>query len=228
MIAATVAHMRVVIAGGHGRIALRLGRLLAERGDEPVGLIRDIGQAPDLTEVGVDAVLCDLERVGVDELAGHVAGADAVVFAAGAGPGSGADRKDTVDRAAAELLAEAARKAGVRRYLLISSMGLGRAGAPDVDPVFSAYLVAKQAAEDAVRVFALDWTILRPGRLTDDSGTGQVRLGRPPIHPGEVPRDDVAAVLVELLDRPASARHTLELVGGADPIPDAVYLAVGG
>jgi uncharacterized protein YbjT (DUF2867 family) len=205
---------------------LRLARLLADRGDEPVGLIRDIDQAPDLTAAGCQAVLCDLEQVGVDELAGHVAGADAVVFAAGAGPGSGAARKDTVDRAAAELLAEAARRAGVRRYFLISSMGLDRAGVPDVDEVFSAYLVAKKAAEDAVRVFALDWTILRPGRLTDDPGTGRVRLGAPPVHYGEVSRDDVAAVLVELLDRPRSARHTLELVSGADPVADAVYLAV--
>ncbi|HEX3648846.1 MAG TPA: NAD(P)H-binding protein [Pseudonocardiaceae bacterium] len=205
---------------------MRLARLLADRGDEPVGLIRDIDQAPDLTAAGCQAVLCDLEQVGVDELAGHVAGADAVVFAAGAGPGSGAARKDTVDRAAAELLAEAARRAGVRRYFLISSMGLDRAGVPDVDEVFSAYLVAKKAAEDAVRVFALDWTILRPGRLTDDPGTGRVRLGAPPVHYGEVSRDDVAAVLVELLDRPRSARHTLELVSGADPVADAVYLAV--
>lgn len=220
--------MRIVIAGGHGKIALRLSRLLAERGDEPVGLIRNIDQAPDLAEVGADAVACDLERVGVDELAGHVAGADAVVFAAGAGPGSGADRKDTVDRAAAELLAHAAQRAGVRRYLMISTMGLDRAGDPDVDPVFSAYLVAKRAAEDAIRVFALDWTILRPGGLTDDPGTGLVRLGAPPIHPGSVPRDDVAAVLAGLLTLPGSARHTLELVSGADPVADAVYLAVGG
>ncbi|HKN98473.1 MAG TPA: NAD(P)H-binding protein [Pseudonocardiaceae bacterium] len=220
--------MRVVIAGGHGKIALRLARLLAERGDEPVGLIRDIAQAPDLAAVGCDAVLCDLERVDAGELAGHVAGADAVVFAAGAGPGSGAARKDTVDRAAAELLAEAARRAGVRRYLLISAMGLDRAGSPDIDEVFAAYLVAKKAAEDAVRVFALDWTILRPGRLTDDPGTGRVLLAPPPVRYGEVSRDDVAAVLVELLDRPASARHTFELVSGADPVADAVYLAVGG
>jgi uncharacterized protein YbjT (DUF2867 family) len=220
--------VRTVIAGGHGKIALRLARLLADRGDEPVGLIRSIDQAPDLAEVGCDAVVCDLEQTSVDELAGHVAGADAVVFAAGAGPGSGAARKDTVDRGAAELLADAARKAGVRRYVLISSMGLERAGRPDVDETFAAYLMAKKAAEDAIRVFGLDWTILRPGRLTDDPGTGRVRLGAPPIHSGDVTRDDVAAVLAELLTRPGSARHTLELVGGADPIADAVYLAVGG
>ncbi len=220
--------MRVVIAGGHGRIALRLSRLLADRGDQPVGLIRRIDQASDLAEAGAEAVVCDLERTGVEELAGHVAGADAVVFAAGAGPGSGAARKDTVDRAAAELLATAAQRAGVRRYLLISSMGLDRVGDPDVDPVFAAYLAAKTAAEDAVRTFGLDWTILRPGALTDDPGTGLVRLGSPPVHFGSVSRDDVATVLAALLLSPGSAGRTLELVAGADPIADAVYLAVGG
>jgi nucleoside-diphosphate-sugar epimerase len=220
--------VRVVIAGGHGKIALRLSKLLSERGDQPVGLIRSLDQASDLAEVGSDAVLCDLENVSVDELAGHVAGADAVVFAAGAGPGSGVSRKDSVDRAAAELLAHAAQKAGVRRYLMISAMGFERIGEPGVDEVFNAYLVAKKAAEDAIRVFALDWTIVRPGGLTDEPGTGKVRLGAPPIHHGQVPRDDVAAVLAGLLTLDSSARHTLELVSGADPIADAVYLAVGG
>lgn len=220
--------MRVVIAGGHGRIALRLSRLLSERGDQPVGLIRSIDQAADLAEAGSDAVVCDLERVGLDELAGHVAGADAVVFAAGAGPGSGAARKDTVDRAAAELFAEAAQRAGVRRYLMVSAMGLDRAGAPDVDPVFAAYLVAKAAAEAALRSYALDWTIVRPGALTDEPGTGHVRLGSPPVHAGSVPRDDVAVVLAALLQSAGGAGRTLELVSGADPIADAVYLAVGG
>lgn len=220
--------MRVVIAGGHGKIALRLARLLSERGDNPVGLIRDIAQAPDLNDAGCEAVVCDLENTTLAELAGHVAGADAVVFAAGAGPGSGAARKDTVDRAGAVLLADAARSAGVRRYLLISSMGLDRIGQPGADPVFNAYLVAKQAAEEAVKVFALDWTILRPGGLTDDPGTGLVRLGDPPLHSGSVSRDDVALVAAELLMREGSARRTLELVGGADPLADAVYLAVGG
>jgi uncharacterized protein YbjT (DUF2867 family) len=207
---------------------LRLARLLSERGDQPVGLIRSIEQAPDLTGVGADPLVCDLEQTTVGELAGHVAGADAVVFAAGAGPGSGADRKDTVDRGAAVLLAEAAQQAGVRRYVLISSMGIERAGDPDVDPVFGAYLIAKKAAEDAVRVFALDWTILRPGALTDDAGTGLIRLGPPPLHSGSVPRDDVAAVVAELLMQDGSIRQTLELVSGVDPLTDAVYLTVGG
>lgn len=220
--------MRVVIAGGHGKIALRLARLLSGRGDQPVGLIRDIAQAADLGSVGSEPIVCDLEHTMVDELAGHVAGADAVVFAAGAGPGSGVARKDTMDRAGAVLLADASKAAGVRRYVMISSMGLDRIDDPAVDPQFNAYLVAKRAAEDAIRVFALDWTILRPGRLTDDPGTGLVRIGQPPLHPGSVSRDDVAAVLAELLVHDGSVRQTLELVGGADPLVDAVYLAVGG
>jgi uncharacterized protein YbjT (DUF2867 family) len=203
---------------------LRLARLLADRGDVPVGLIRDPAQAADLTAAGSEPVVCDLESVSLAELAGHVAGADAVVFAAGAGPGSGAARKDTVDRGAAELLAAACVRADVRRYLLVSSMGLDQAVD---DPVMAAYLVAKKAAEDAVRVFGLEWTILRPGRLTDEPGTGRVRLAEPPVHFGSVPRDDVAAVLAELLVRPGSARRTLELVGGADPIAEAVWLVTG-
>lgn len=218
--------MRVVIAGGHGKIAMRLTRLLAARGDEPVGLIRDPAHVADLFDAGAEPVTADLESIGLEELADHVAGADAVVFAAGAGPGSGIARKDTVDRAAAALLADAAHAAGVRRYLLISAMGLDRAGQPGVDEVFSAYLVAKRAAEDAVRGRGLDTTILRPGRLTDDPGTGRVSLAAPPIVPGAVPRDDVAAVLLALLDEPATAGATVELVAGDTPVAEAVRLIV--
>lgn len=152
-------------------------------------------------------------------------GSDAVVFAAGAGPSSGTARKDTVDRAAAVLLADAAERAGVRRYLLISSMGTEsvRAGAtPEgVDDVFIAYLRAKLAAEEALPGRDLDWTVLRPGRLTDSEGTGTVRLaGR--VERGDVPRDDVAAVLVALLQAPSTTGRVLELVGGDDPVDRAV------
>jgi uncharacterized protein YbjT (DUF2867 family) len=146
------------------------------------------------------------------------------VFSAGAGPGSGVARKDTVDRAAAVLLADAAERAGVRRYLLVSSIGVegvrGHTTGPD-DEVFHAYLVAKLAAEDDVRARPLDWTVLRPGHLTDDPGTGRVRLA-PSVPRGDVTRDDVAAVLVELLDRPGTSGLVLTLVGGETPIPDAV------
>ncbi|GDY31121.1 SDR family oxidoreductase [Gandjariella thermophila] len=213
--------MRVVIAGGHGKIAQRLARLLVARDDLPVGLVRNPDHADDLRALDAEAVLCDLEVAGVDEVAGHLTEADAVVFAAGAGPGSGATRKETVDRAAAVLLADAAERAGVRRYLQVSAMGLDRAEAPGTGEVFAAYLRAKKAAEEDLRGRALDWTILRPGRLTDDAGTGRVRLG-PSVPYGEVPRDDVAAVLMALLDEPRTAGLTLELVSGDTPVAQAV------
>ncbi|WP_326823191.1 NAD(P)H-binding protein [Streptosporangium sp. NBC_01756] len=214
--------MRVVIAGGHGKIALHLERLLAGRGDEPVGLIRRPDQEPDIRATGAEAVLCDLEKAGVDEVAAHLAGADAAVFAAGAGPNSGAPRKDTVDRAAAVLLAEAAERAGVRRFVQISSMGAGKPPEPGSDEVWAAYLTAKTAAEDDLRTRDLDWTILRPGALTDDPGTGLVALSDPPSPRGRVPREDVAAVIVALLAAPGSHGRTLELIGGDTPVPEAV------
>ncbi|MBC6465383.1 SDR family oxidoreductase [Actinomadura alba] len=218
--------MRVVIAGGHGQIALRLERILSARGDTVLGLIRDPAHAGDVTAAGADPILCDLEAAGVGELAAHLAGADAVVFAAGAGPGSGAARKDTVDRAASVLLADAAERAGVRRFLQVSSMGAGEPPRPGTDDVWAAYVKAKGAAEDDLRGRDLDWTILRPGRLTDDPGTGRVTLAAPPVPRGAVSRDDVAAVLTALLDTPAT-RRTLELVGGETPIDEAVPRGAG-
>ncbi|MFF2844876.1 SDR family oxidoreductase [Streptomyces sp. NPDC058001] len=217
--------MRIVIAGGHGQIALRLERLLAARGDEVAGIIRRPEQSGDLLEAGAEPVVCDLESASVEDVARHLASADAAVFAAGAGPGSGADRKDTVDRGAAVLFADAAEAAGVRRYVVVSSMGADPAHPGD--EIFDAYLRAKGEADDNVRARAgLDWTILRPGMLTNDAGTGQVRLeadtGR-----GPVPRDDVAAVLAELVDTPATSGLTLELISGSSPVAVAVKSIAG-
>jgi uncharacterized protein YbjT (DUF2867 family) len=214
--------MRVLIAGGHGQIALRFTALLAARGDTAVGIVRNPDHVEDVRAAGGDAVVLDLESAGVDELAAVLAGADAVVFAAGAGPGSGAARKDTVDRGASVLLASAAEAAGVRRYLQVSAIGLDRADDPSVDEVFAVYLRAKAAADDDVMARpGLDWTILRPGHLTNDPGTGLVRLA-PSVPIGSVTRDDVAAVLVGLLDRPATAGLVVELVAGDDPIDSAL------
>ncbi|MFJ3235428.1 SDR family oxidoreductase [Streptomyces sp. NPDC086787] len=217
--------MRIVIAGGHGQIALRLERLLAARGDEPVGIIRTAGQGDDLREAGAEPVLLDLESASVDEVAAQLRGADAAVFAAGAGPGSGTSRKDTVDKGAAVLFADAAVRAGVRRFVVVSSMGADPAHRGD--DVFDVYLRAKGAADAYVSgLDALDWTVLRPGALTDDPGTGLVRLeahtGR-----GAVPRDDVAAVLAELIDTSATAGLTLELTGGSTPVSVAVKSVAG-
>ncbi|WP_328670872.1 SDR family oxidoreductase [Streptomyces sp. NBC_00328] len=217
--------MRIVIAGGHGQIALRLERLLSARGDEVAGIIRRAEQGDDLRAAGAEPVLCDLESASVEEVAAHLQGADAAVFAAGAGPGSGADRKQTVDKGAAILFADAAGRAGVRRHVVVSSMGADPAHPGD--DIFDAYLRAKGEADEYVRGrTGLDWTILRPGGLIDDAGTGLVRLeastGR-----GMIPRDDVAAVLAELVDTPATAGLTLEAVSGSTPISVAVKSVAG-
>ncbi|KOU03744.1 NAD-dependent dehydratase [Streptomyces sp. NRRL F-5755] len=219
--------MRIVIAGGHGQIALRLERLLHARGDEVAGIIRRPEQAGDLLSAGAEPVVCDLETATVSDVARHLEGADAAVFAAGAGPGSGIDRKETVDRAAATLFADAAEAAGVRRFLVVSSMGADKEPPEGTDPVFAAYLRAKGAADADVRARSgLDWTILRPGRLTDDPGTGLVSLAESTGR-SEIPRDDVAAVLAALLDEPGTIGRTLELISGDTPVEDAVRAAAG-
>jgi uncharacterized protein YbjT (DUF2867 family) len=214
--------VRVVIAGGHGKIALRLTKLLADKGDTVVGIVRNPDHVDDVKQAGGDAVVLDLEQAGVDDVVAVLQDTDAVVFAAGAGPGSGVARKDTVDRAAAILFADAAEQAGVRRFLQVSAIGLDRANDPDVNEVFAAYLRAKEAADqDVMARDGLDWTILRPGLLTDDPGAGKVSLAEH-VGGGVVTRDDVAAVLVALLDRPETADHVYELVGGDTPIDEAL------
>ena len=221
----TVGGMRVAIAGGHGQVARQLSRALTARGDVPVALIRQLGHVDDVVADGAEPVVLDLERANARDVAEAIAGADAVVFAAGAGPGSGVERKDSVDRAAAGLLADGAEQAGVRRYVLVSSMGAGAPPPPGTDEVFAAYLVAKRAAEQDLRARELAWTILRPGALTDDPASGTVAL-EPSVPRGAVPRADVAAVLVALLHEPRSARLVLELVSGDVPVSAAVAAAL--
>ena len=217
--------MRVVIAGAHGQIARRLGRLLSGRGDTAVGIVRNPDHRADLEADGVEPVVLDLEQSSVADVTAVVSGADAVVFAAGGGPDSGIDRKDTVDRGAAVLLADAAEAAGVRRYLLVSSIGVeavaGGASPEGMDEVFVAYLRAKLAAEeDVLSRSGLSPMVIRPGGLTDDPGTGRVRLEHTTDR-GQVTRDDVAAVLLALLDDPKDGL-VVELLGGDTPVAEAV------
>jgi uncharacterized protein YbjT (DUF2867 family) len=215
--------MRVVIAGGHGKIALLLEQLLAGRGDQAVGLIRNPAHVADVQKAGAEAVICDLEAASAGDVAVLLSGADAVVFAAGAGAGSGAPRKDTVDRAASALMADAAERAGVRRFVQISSMGAGQPPRPGSDEVWAAYIAAKTAAEADLRDRDLDWIIVRPGGLTDGPATGRILLAPPPVPRGTIPRADVAAVIAALLDNPGTRHQTLELVGGDSPVGAAVH-----
>ncbi len=212
--------MKVVIAGGHGQIALILERLLAEAGHEPVGIIRNPDQAADLERVGAAALVLDLERVDSDTVANHLTGADAVVFAAGGGPNSGAERKLTVDRDGAILLADAAETAGVRRYLMVSAIAADDHD-PDSDEVFQIYLRAKSEADADLRGRDLDWTVVRPGGLLDDPPTGLVEAAGT-TGPGSVPRADVAAVLAQLLESGTAVRTQFELISGHTPIAEAL------
>jgi uncharacterized protein YbjT (DUF2867 family) len=211
--------VRVAIAGGHGQIALRLANLLSARGDEVVALIRNPDHADDVRQAGAEPAVVDLEHASDDDAAHAITGADAVVFAAGAGPGSGSARKETMDYGGAVKLVAAAKQAGVSRYVIVSSMG-ANADEPGED-TFSVYQRAKGRADDAVRASGLDATVVRPGGLTNDPGTGLVNLGEN-VPNGQVTRDDVAAVLVAVLDSPNTIGRTVDLIGGDIPVAEAV------
>jgi uncharacterized protein YbjT (DUF2867 family) len=210
--------MDVVVAGGHGQIALRLERLLSERGDRVRALIRNPDHAGDVENAGAEPVVCDMERE--DDLAPFVDGADAVVFAAGAGPGSGPERKRTVDLGAAVKLMEACADRGVKRYLIVSSIGAHdpKSGPESMRP----YLEAKADADRALMASDLDWTVVRPGGLTDDEGTGKVTLTHDMSVRGPIPRDDVAAVLAACLADDSTVGKAFVAVSGDDEIADAL------
>jgi nucleoside-diphosphate-sugar epimerase len=211
--------MRIAIAGGHGQIALRLAELLSRGGDEVLSLIRNPDHVADIEERGARPVVCDLENASDDEVAAAVDGADAVVFAAGAGPGSGAERKWTMDYGGAVKLIAAARRDGIARYVIVSSMGAD-ADAPG-DDTFAVYLRAKGKADDALRESGLDYTVVRPGRLTNDPGNGRVALAENG-ESGAIPRDDVAAVIAAALPARNTIGKTLDLVSGDVPVEEAV------
>jgi uncharacterized protein YbjT (DUF2867 family) len=211
--------VRVAIAGGHGQIALRLAKIMSERGDEVVALIRNPDHADEVRDAGAEPAVVDLEHASEDEVANAINGSDAVVFAAGAGPGSGSERKETMDYGGAVKLIAAAKQAGVGRYVIVSSMGANPSATGD--DTFSVYLRAKGRADDAVRASGLDATVVRPGGLTNDAGTGRVRLGES-LPRGQVTRDDVAAVLVAVLDSPSTIGRTADLIGGDTAIAEAV------
>lgn len=215
--------MLVAIGGGHGQVALRLTRLLARRGDQVRSLIRNPDHARDVEEAGGEPIACDLESAGDDAVAAAIDSADAVVFAAGAGPGSGSERKATMDLGGAVKLIAAAQARGARRYVIVSSMGADPSREGD-DP-FSAYQRAKGRADAELAASGLDFTIVRPGRLTNDAGGGRVELGEH-VGRGAVSRDDVAAVLAAVLHEPRLAGRTLELIAGGTPIDEAVAAQV--
>jgi nucleoside-diphosphate-sugar epimerase len=216
--------MLVAIAGAHGKIAMRLTERLVALGDGVVGLIRNPDHADDVRAAGADPVVCDLEHATVAEIAAAVKRADAAVFAAGAGAGSGAERKLTMDRDGAVKLLEATAERALP-YVIVSSVGAENPPPASDDDVFSVYLRAKAEADAAVQASDRQWTIVRPGRLTDDPGTGRVRVDITPFR-GEVPREDVAEVLAAALHDPRAAGRILYVNGGEEPVEKALEHAL--
>jgi nucleoside-diphosphate-sugar epimerase len=220
--------MRIVIAGGHGQIALLLERLITEAGHEAVGIVRNPAHVRDVEQTGASALLADLEHCDEEELAMHLRRTDAVVFAAGAGPNSGAERKLTVDRDSALLLADAAERAGVPRYVMVSAMGAdsydpvaAELPARDDAAVFQVYLRAKAEADANIRARGFRWTIVRPGALTDTPPQGNVDIATT-VPRGSIPRADVAAVVLHALLGGLAVGRQFEVTSGDTPIPAAL------
>ena len=210
----------IAIAGGHGQIALILERLLVDAGHTVIGIIRNPDHVGDVEATGASALVLDLEQTDAATLAAKIPGVDVLVFAAGGGASSGAARKLTVDRDAAVLLADAAELAGIRRLLVISAMKTDEFD-PDSDDVFQIYLRAKSEADAVIRERDLDWTIIRPGGLTNDAPTGGVNISQS-LEPGTIPRADVAALIATLIETGRGARDQFEVISGATPIADAL------
>ena len=209
--------MDVVVVGGHGKVAQYLLRMLAERGDRARGVIRNRDHAADLETIGAEAVICDIEK---EELTAAVKGAVAVVFAAGAGPGSGPERKQSVDLGGAVKLIEACKANGIKRYVMVSSIGAHDPSGAEGD--FRVYLQAKHDADEALARSGLDGTIVRPGSLGEGPGTGKVDISAELGRRGSIEREDVAAVLAEVLIADNTIGKTFEVFEGDTPISDAV------
>ena len=211
----------IVIVGGHGKIALLLAAALVQRGDTVRSTIRAGAHRADVEATGAAPVLLDIEGEAADAFAAAFAGADAVVFSAGAGGDGNIDRKRTVDLGGSLKSIEGATRAGVRRFVQVSAIGVDEPLPDETAPVWRAYVEAKRAADAALRASALDWTIVRPGALTDDAATGAVHLGAR-VPRGAVPRADVAAVLAAVLQERSAVGAQFELVSGETPIAAAL------
>ena len=212
---------RIAVVGGHGKVALELHPILVAAGHVPVALVRDEGYRKELEGLGAEVRILDIENQDASAFADAFAGCDAVVFTAGGGPDGNIERKRTVDLEGSLKSVEGAVAAGVRRFVQVSAIGVDDPLDDDVSPVWKAYVEAKRDADAALRASDLDWTILRPGLLTDDPATGLVSLG-PDVSRGDVTRADVAAVVVAVLDTPATVGKQWDLVGGDTPVERAI------
>jgi uncharacterized protein YbjT (DUF2867 family) len=212
---------RVAIIGAHGKVAQQLMRVLYDEGDDFIGIVRNEDHADDIYRFGGEGILLDIESAQADDIAHAVEGADALVFAAGAGPGSGAQRKTTVDFEGSLKSQRAAEAAGVRRFVQVSAMGVDDPVDPGSDESWAAYVAAKRDADAELRRSGLDWTIIRPGALTLEDGTGLVEVG-PRLGRGSIPREDVARVISAALRNAATVHTQFDVISGDTPIEAAV------
>jgi uncharacterized protein YbjT (DUF2867 family) len=212
---------RIAIVGGHGKIARLLIPLLVDRGHLPVALVRNPDYAAELEGMGAEVTILDIEQASADYFAEAFTGADGVVFAAGGGPDGNVERKRTVDLGGSLKSIDAATATGARRFVQISAISVDAPVGPDAGEVWAAYVEAKRDADIALRGSDLDWTIVRPGGLTDDEPTGRITLAGK-VDRGQIPRADVAALIAAVLDEPATIGKQWEVVGGDTPIPDAI------
>lgn len=211
---------KIFIIGGAGKVGRSLAQQLAQRGHEPHALHRDVQQSDELRVLGAVPVLGNLLELDVEGLAALMAGSDAVVFTAGAGGKGGPQMTNAIDGQGLELAVAAAQKAGVERFLLVSAFPeAGRSKV--VSDTFENYMAVKKRADVHLAESDLDWVILRPGTLLDTPGTGKVRAGLA-IPYGDVPREDVAAALLALIEQPEISRVIIELAGGDTPVAEAI------
>lgn len=207
--------MKITVVGAHGSIAQLLHPKLIDKGYNVRGIIRKEEQSETMKEMGVEPVVIDIEEeMDISEAVGD---ADAVVFAAGAGPDSGKERKYTVDRDGAIKLMRACQSNGIKRYIMISVMGLDE---PRGNEVFQVYQKAKKEADEALLNSGLNYTIIKPGKLTDEEGTGNVSVGA--LESGEVPREDVASVIAESVEHKHTYFTVFDLLSGDQPIKEAL------
>ena len=214
----------IAIVGGNGQVARHIISQLAADGHEPIALVRNPAYQHDLEQLGAHVRMLDIEQDGVDHFAAAFSDCHAVVFSAGGGPDGNIERKRTVDLGGSLKSIEAAQQAGIDRFVQVSAINVDRPVPDNAEPVWKAYVEAKRDADAALRESGLDWTILRPGRLTDGDGTGLVTVADK-TERGEIPRADVAAVVVAVLDNPSSIGRQWDVVGGQTPVEEAVASA---
>jgi len=213
--------MRIAIVGGHGKVALQLHPILTRLGHSPVALVRSEDYRAELEDLGAEVRLLDIEAQGAEDFATAFAGCDAIVFSAGGGPDGNKERKRTVDLEGSLKSQQGAKLAGIRRFVQVSAINVDAATDPDRGEVWAAYVEAKRDADAALRDSGRDWTIIRPGGLTDTVGTGLVAMGAD-LRAGQISRTDVATVVAVVLDNGATIGHQWDLVGGDTPIADAI------